>query len=1065
MHATIYSALAGVVQVTTTSQASGDDQRVVSVSGRFDEKKYVLPTNGGIVTARVESLCLRYAKCSIICIGHTHLMDEFSATLRKEDARELDKDNVELYKCVQPGDLILARVIGVGDTQTSFLLSIAENELGVTFAIGQNGEKMVPDTLAAVKDRNSEYREPLSKQFVFSRIGVVWTVAIEVISNFALMTQDLMPPYGSSLPLQSTLSAIPTPPMNGIDEQKDLEIIHSDHLEDEISPTNTKPLLQRELELKQENRKIDQSLSSDSDKSEEEDNSEFEQLNAYAKILNSKSDADRPANWRSMVLFSGRILPSELPENCPRPQLSNGALAPEVQSLVQNLMLPDGTLRKPDSIHFATSTTVSKLLNHNNQKETRGYVLSNGLTWVRHKTPSAEKTQPSAVPWKRKNANLSLVIAGEKRIYSGTSNECYAFAQTGECAAGVFCFYDHNGKSDHRTVALQMMGLCRNSSNCSFGRHALAQHQMPVCDYYLRIQCAEEDCCYLHIKHQDNLEYCSKFQTGICKLGLRCPKPHRYNVSRIHQKCSSQSKEIEANGLVFEVGICKRTHIDNQRAIAQHRRNRTIDRTSTCYVVFLTSIQAFYLLSSYRFLQTGGSIATRNEQKKSIVDNMSVKTDGEEANTRGRPRRSAAAGSKTWAALMPKHKQDDEENDEPATPKLAPRKKARIESTTPKPVVGSETKPVERVAARPPASTVAKSSPAVTRIQNSNGNNGAAAIGKEQLANIEVEMIVEGLNEFNFREKWLKHEDEPSDDDDDYSESGRKPAKRPASKTPRSSGGKAQSTAKSQAAAAFSHQYPMKNMLPRTSVVQKTSTYVQPRVQPIRPIGIQRLRYAAPGYSATVNENRPMFVLRQPGKIAETKTSGSANVGSTPLTISSTSVQNSKEIDEINKKFGERLVSGDKVQKFNNLINGLHEEMKLMAEDRLRMVQNHEETVEQMGLAHSAALDIKASRIRQLENYVGRLQNKISQLNAQLQCALSEHESSKDDGNTLNDDQVPKTIKSNKPSAVLTKAKYDNSDEPMDSAEAAAEREELGEFDSVENSASGSPQEMNQESA
>ncbi|KAI6173352.1 hypothetical protein M3Y98_01072200 [Aphelenchoides besseyi] len=160
MHATIYSALAGVVQVTTTSQASGDDQRVVSVSGRFDEKKYVLPTNGGIVTARVESLCLRYAKCSIICIGHTHLMDEFSATLRKEDARELDKDNVELYKCVQPGDLILARVIGVGDTQTSFLLSIAENELGVTFAIGQNGEKMVPDTLAAVKDRNSEYREP-----------------------------------------------------------------------------------------------------------------------------------------------------------------------------------------------------------------------------------------------------------------------------------------------------------------------------------------------------------------------------------------------------------------------------------------------------------------------------------------------------------------------------------------------------------------------------------------------------------------------------------------------------------------------------------------------------------------------------------------------------------------------------------------------------------------------------------------------------------------------------------------------------------------------------------------
>ncbi|KAI6232545.1 hypothetical protein M3Y95_00497100 [Aphelenchoides besseyi] len=448
---------------------------------------------------------------------------------------------------------------------------------------------------------------------------------------------------------------------------------------------------------------------------------------------------------------------------------------------------------------------------------------------------------------------------------------------------------------------------------------------------------------------------------------------------------------------------------------------------------------------------------------------MSAKTDVEEGTTRGRPRRSAAAaGSKTWAALMPKHKQDDEENDEPATPKLIPRKKAKIELASPKSVVKSETKPVERAVARPPSSSMVKSSPAVARIQTSNGNNGAAAIGKEQLANIEREMAKTYSNEEDDDDDFaLEDEDEPSDDDDDdYNESSTKSAKRPTPKTTRSSSAKAQPTAKSQAAAAFSHQYPMKNMLPRTSVVQKTSTnYVPPRVQPIRSIGIQRLRYAAPSYATVVNENRPMFVLRQPGKLVETKTTASANVASTPLTISSTSVQNSKEIEEINKKFGERLVSGDKVQKFNNLINMLQDEMKLMAEDRLRMVQNHEETVEQMGLAHSAALDIKASRIRQLETYVSRLQSKISQLNTQLQAAVSEHESSKDDANSLNDDQVPKTINSSKPSAATAKAKYGNSAEPMDSAEAAAEREELGEFDSIENSASGSPQEMNNESA
>ena len=86
-------------------------------------------------------------------------MDEFSASLRKEDVREVDKDKVEIFKCVQPGDIILARVIGVGDTQTSFLLSISEPELGVKHGRGINGEQMEPESLAIVKAVNSEYRE------------------------------------------------------------------------------------------------------------------------------------------------------------------------------------------------------------------------------------------------------------------------------------------------------------------------------------------------------------------------------------------------------------------------------------------------------------------------------------------------------------------------------------------------------------------------------------------------------------------------------------------------------------------------------------------------------------------------------------------------------------------------------------------------------------------------------------------------------------------------------------------------------------------------------------------
>jgi exosome complex component CSL4 len=45
---------------------------------------------------------------------------------------------------VRPGDVILARVIGLGDNQTSFYLSTAEDEFGVVFGTSDPGFKLVP---------------------------------------------------------------------------------------------------------------------------------------------------------------------------------------------------------------------------------------------------------------------------------------------------------------------------------------------------------------------------------------------------------------------------------------------------------------------------------------------------------------------------------------------------------------------------------------------------------------------------------------------------------------------------------------------------------------------------------------------------------------------------------------------------------------------------------------------------------------------------------------------------------------------------------------------------------
>ena len=64
-----------------------------------------------------------------------------------------------MYKCYRPGDLILARVISIGDA-ASYFLSTAENELGVVFAQSSEGEaSMIPVSWCEMKCPLSNTRE------------------------------------------------------------------------------------------------------------------------------------------------------------------------------------------------------------------------------------------------------------------------------------------------------------------------------------------------------------------------------------------------------------------------------------------------------------------------------------------------------------------------------------------------------------------------------------------------------------------------------------------------------------------------------------------------------------------------------------------------------------------------------------------------------------------------------------------------------------------------------------------------------------------------------------------
>jgi len=133
----ILSCLTGVVKITLQP----DKKLLVEVhSGK---EQTVVPSAGDVITARITQINPRWARCAILCVKDVVLAEPFRGILRKEDVRATEKDRVELYKCFRPNDIILARVLSLGDAH-SYILSTAENELGVVIAYSEEGVPMVP---------------------------------------------------------------------------------------------------------------------------------------------------------------------------------------------------------------------------------------------------------------------------------------------------------------------------------------------------------------------------------------------------------------------------------------------------------------------------------------------------------------------------------------------------------------------------------------------------------------------------------------------------------------------------------------------------------------------------------------------------------------------------------------------------------------------------------------------------------------------------------------------------------------------------------------------------------
>uniref|UniRef100_A0A914X5B7 Exosome complex component CSL4 n=1 Tax=Plectus sambesii TaxID=2011161 RepID=A0A914X5B7_9BILA len=141
-HGFIYASVAGFLHVVPSP--IGEEKASTVEVRRFEDDDHAVPFLGAIVTAKVLNIGSRFAKCSIVCVGNSILSHPFNAQLRREDIQATERDKVEVQKCVRPADVILARVIGLGDNQTSFYLSTAEEELGVVFGTSDAGFKLIP---------------------------------------------------------------------------------------------------------------------------------------------------------------------------------------------------------------------------------------------------------------------------------------------------------------------------------------------------------------------------------------------------------------------------------------------------------------------------------------------------------------------------------------------------------------------------------------------------------------------------------------------------------------------------------------------------------------------------------------------------------------------------------------------------------------------------------------------------------------------------------------------------------------------------------------------------------
>jgi exosome complex component CSL4 len=146
----IYACLVGAVTVTPAANNENSDESssVPSFECSVTPRKMPFSSQallvGQLVVGKIARITPQNAILEISLaehVGPLHTRQE--GAIRMEDIRSGATAQILLGDCFQPGDLVVARVISLGDSRRYFL-STAEPELGVIRAKRRNGATLIP---------------------------------------------------------------------------------------------------------------------------------------------------------------------------------------------------------------------------------------------------------------------------------------------------------------------------------------------------------------------------------------------------------------------------------------------------------------------------------------------------------------------------------------------------------------------------------------------------------------------------------------------------------------------------------------------------------------------------------------------------------------------------------------------------------------------------------------------------------------------------------------------------------------------------------------------------------